>query len=309
MKIYHYTSADALIGILSNAKLWATDIRFLNDYNELKIGLDLITQKNDNFWAKFELTKEHPFGFWSELFRKINASITNINTGYGVNVISFTTEPDYIRQWMAYCPSNGGYCIEFDLEKLKNSVVNDDVSTTFGEVYYHDDNKYEWVKGPIMQKVDGCYNRLLDVFLTEMNHSTPPEHRPKMPSEVAELVENYDKNHLHDYFKTASRDYFRESVFRAATVKPAEFSDEKEHRFVNITYKDDDLSHIKHRQRNGIIVPYLEVPFNISAISKIIIGPNVDQDLAEQGIYSLLASLSLENQIELTRSKCSLRAY
>lgn len=309
MKIYHYTSATSLIGIISHAKLWATDIRFLNDYNELKVGLDLIKGKNEKFWSQYEVKEEHPFSFWSELFNKLTRSILNFNTGNNVNVISFTTEADYIRQWMAYCPKNGGYCIEFDLAKLKTSVEVDRESTLLDKVYYHEQSKFEWVKGPIMQKVDGCYNRMLDVFLTELYRNAPPDKRSKMPSKVKELVDGYDAELLKSYFNSASKDYFRESVFRAATVKPEEFEDEKEYRIVRISYRDDDVSLSKHRERNGIVVPYVEVPFDISSITKVIIGPCGDKDLAEQGIISLLKALGLDSQVTISHSTCSLRSY
>jgi hypothetical protein len=32
--LYHYTSVDGLLGILRSKRIWATDIRFLNDRSE-----------------------------------------------------------------------------------------------------------------------------------------------------------------------------------------------------------------------------------------------------------------------------------
>ncbi len=42
--LYHYTDARGLIGIVTQAVLWATDAEFLNDAQELKYGRDELHQ-------------------------------------------------------------------------------------------------------------------------------------------------------------------------------------------------------------------------------------------------------------------------
>ena len=39
-RIYHYTTIDALISIVSRKELWVTKWDYLNDMDELKVALD-----------------------------------------------------------------------------------------------------------------------------------------------------------------------------------------------------------------------------------------------------------------------------
>ena len=40
--LYHYTSADGLIGILSSKSIWLTDLRYMNDLSELQYSKALV---------------------------------------------------------------------------------------------------------------------------------------------------------------------------------------------------------------------------------------------------------------------------
>lgn len=40
--LYHYTTLTGLLGIVGSNKLWASDIRYMNDSAELKHSADLI---------------------------------------------------------------------------------------------------------------------------------------------------------------------------------------------------------------------------------------------------------------------------
>ena len=49
-KIYHYTTIDALINIVSRKELWVTKWDYLNDIDELKVALDacVVVLKEEN---------------------------------------------------------------------------------------------------------------------------------------------------------------------------------------------------------------------------------------------------------------------
>jgi hypothetical protein len=42
--LYHYTSVDALFGMLKNKALWATNVHYLNDASETEFGLRLMRE-------------------------------------------------------------------------------------------------------------------------------------------------------------------------------------------------------------------------------------------------------------------------
>src|SRR4051812_47406897 len=43
-RLFHYTDATGLIGVLEHRAMWASDVRYLNDSSELEHGLALIGQ-------------------------------------------------------------------------------------------------------------------------------------------------------------------------------------------------------------------------------------------------------------------------
>jgi len=43
--LYHYTSADGLIGILTSKSIWLTDLRYMNDLSELQYANQLIEKR------------------------------------------------------------------------------------------------------------------------------------------------------------------------------------------------------------------------------------------------------------------------
>lgn len=118
MSLYHYTDLSAVYSILKNNKLWLTDIRYLNDSQELHDGIEFLMEglKNPSpdVFANivyFEKAREYLF----EL-------LTGLKT-YGVSedplfLFSLSSEPDCLSQWRAY----GSYAIEFNKEILTSEV-------------------------------------------------------------------------------------------------------------------------------------------------------------------------------------------
>jgi hypothetical protein len=47
-RLYHYTDARGLLGILESRKLWASDVRLLNDARELDYAADLVRRWLDD---------------------------------------------------------------------------------------------------------------------------------------------------------------------------------------------------------------------------------------------------------------------
>lgn len=114
--IYHYTSAQGLIGILGcnsidEISIRATDVRFLNDKLELSIGIEEIKVMKQSETLKSEWNS-----FINDIEMLINESL--------IFITSFCENKDSLSQWIAYCPGGGGYCIEFDSSKIGISTFD-----------------------------------------------------------------------------------------------------------------------------------------------------------------------------------------
>jgi hypothetical protein len=312
MNIYHYTSANALLNILKTNTLWGTDISFLNDSKELIEGLKVISKFGHDQYHDFNGDESHPYHLWNKIMTELTNQTIKFSENNSINIISFTTDSDYIRQWMSYCPSNAGYCIEFDFDILYESTAKDNNYTHLEPVYYYNADDEFGHKGFVTKKINDIFSELSAIHIVELYNSIPDDQKQNHPL-PADIQPLWDQNLSRDeliqlYLKKAGL-YRHEALFRAATIKPIEFSDEKEYRIVKLIHPDDTNSSIKHRERNGILVPYVELKFNINSIKRIIIGPCVHSSLAEKGLQSLLKTLGLIDKIQISHSNCSLRSY
>jgi hypothetical protein len=98
--LYHYTNPDGLIGILREKKIWATNIRFLNDTNEVIEATN--TAKKILVSKKESITKSSE----KNLLQMMLSNLEDLASYF--YVCSFSEDDDSLSQWRAYCPSTGG---------------------------------------------------------------------------------------------------------------------------------------------------------------------------------------------------------
>ena len=114
--VYHYTSANGLLGLLKSEKMWATDIRYLNDSQEFDFGSNLISSR---LKARYKSTA-------SKLRRRLFAAFVDslsMVSNLPICIASFSAVGDLLSQWRAYCPLSGGFSVGFDafaMSRLEN---------------------------------------------------------------------------------------------------------------------------------------------------------------------------------------------
>lgn len=108
--IYHYTDLNAVVNILNQLKLRATEIRYLNDSTEFVDGKGYIKEEVDRVSA-LHLGESRVNVLSSLRLLQGVASHRDQSVTYGtVMVTSFSRAYDQLSQWRGY----GLYCIEFD---------------------------------------------------------------------------------------------------------------------------------------------------------------------------------------------------
>jgi hypothetical protein len=108
-KLFHYTSAGGLIGIISTASLWATACEYLNDPEEWKYGVNLTRTVLSELGSEFK----------GAVLEAIKGLIEDLSSGVldpesDWYVACFCEEGDLLGQWRGYAEEGGGYCIELD---------------------------------------------------------------------------------------------------------------------------------------------------------------------------------------------------
>lgn len=114
--LFHYTSANGLLGILQERGIWATDIRYLNDSSEYYYALDLL---GDAIERRREKAKSKYLG---ALLEVLNLRLEKEDETE-IFVSSFTEESDQLSQWRAYCAPYGGYAIGFKSKLLASAAA------------------------------------------------------------------------------------------------------------------------------------------------------------------------------------------
>lgn len=99
--LYHYTSIDGLMGILSNKSIWLTDYQYLNDMEEIEHGKNIV--KNT---AK-ELLESTNDQITKDLLQKWICGLEKIEER--IFIASLSSNGDSLSQWRAYGPVAVGF--------------------------------------------------------------------------------------------------------------------------------------------------------------------------------------------------------
>ncbi|GAB6053840.1 hypothetical protein JCM17960_26600 [Magnetospira thiophila] len=114
--LYHYTSAVGLTGIIQSGQLWATHIKFLNDYSEFVYGVDICRNVYEKYLQKTD--NEDIRCALESVMRYIEG--IHLLEGY---VCCFCEEADLLSQWRGYGNKGAGYSIEFDYKNLVRNLT------------------------------------------------------------------------------------------------------------------------------------------------------------------------------------------
>lgn len=133
-KIYHYTSADGLHGILSSGTLYFTDSLFLNDRSERKnfyvtLEKELICRQSarETEPGKAELSELLQIRYFKgkeTIFQRLTATDPAQEQAARYFVLSCSEESDSLPMWNYYTHSihASGYNIHFDTKKLLDQL-------------------------------------------------------------------------------------------------------------------------------------------------------------------------------------------
>ncbi|TCA80203.1 DUF2971 domain-containing protein [Rhizobium leguminosarum] len=110
--LFHYTSAQGLIGILSEHKLWFSDATFMNDGSEVVYGVDVAAYAIREF-VEDKTDAEKNAG--SELIDQIADAMRH----YQPIIFCMSARNNLLNQWRDYGRDVVPYCIEFDVTELE----------------------------------------------------------------------------------------------------------------------------------------------------------------------------------------------
>jgi hypothetical protein len=254
--LYHYTSLQGLLGIVRTKKLWASDIHYLNDAQELKnfsnyIAIQVLKRKEQNEIGVHIL----------EQFRDWLVD----RTSYGpmMFVGSFTENGNLLSQWRGYCPYGKGVSIGFEATLLSAEASR--ASFAIGRCLYD------------IQDHERLAVQVVDHIAATSKHYEVPK----------DAVE-----HQSHYALFLSLEPLLLRI--AALVKHPSFKEEAEWRLVSPVLNNYVEPPIAYREGPSSLVPYLEIPLPINSngalrIRRTIVGPSPNPNLSIEAVSRFLS--------------------
>lgn len=256
--IYHYTSMSGLKGIVENESLWFTDIKYMNDMEEVKAGID----------HAHEIVERMPEDFKA----KGKDALNHILDGEGRTFIAcFSLDNDSLGLWNYYTKdiNNSGINLSFDFKKLvktiliKNEVL-DGCILSCGIVDYSTQFKNSYVERSV--------KNLEAFFLNFFRKNIPYVDVPVLIYDGIKKCFCYQP--LKEIFFYVKRCCFRhENEFRIVITVPK-----------NKSEKIIKSGIYKFREGNGVLIPYLDIKFDLTSINGITIAPTLKSDLIDRSL-------------------------
>lgn len=290
--IYHYTSTDGLIGIISNKEIWLGKIDDLNDITEINYGFDNVIMPAINISSAISDKSKKKLIELIKLVRNKNFSLTKGNDAYkcDVNIFVFSTSTNgnAYTMWNNYTKNNNkaGYAISMDNTDVTKAILSATDKTSESD----NDIKTFLVSGKIVYSI---------------------EEQTKLVNQYLDLLE-YNLDGKTDEFKEIVYNSFVEGLLMLALfMKDDEFSKEEEYRYAILLadeITDMDKSHkfyLKFINVNGTVMSRLIVPFDSSLVKKIIASPYIsEQDKIAQQLQFFARKCGVSNvDIETNISK------
>jgi hypothetical protein len=255
-RLYHYTSQLAFLEIVRGKAVWATDVRYLNDYEEYVYAVQIA---RDALYAVSEKTAIYG---GKELANAMLAPLL-AHTQRSYYVFSLSENGDSLNQWRSYTKAGTGYALGFAAEGIDALCKRD--GFLFGKCVYG------------KQEINDAIANLASSYVDEL----------------AQYFPYFGKGEINEDLIAVRSARFADLFLRhAAFIKNPAFEEEREWRIVISI--DSNSGTVRHRCGPHSIVPYIEVEWGdvalLTSLREVVLKPTPHMDLASHAARSLIAS-------------------
>jgi len=308
-RVYHYTSPKGLDGIISSGahgRLWASDIKCMNDRSELCYSYELIKEYVYSIEGKLHpKVKEFIVSTCKRFIKNrldIDDYVQNADEYY---LISFSFERDNLNLWRCYTKNADcmGYNIGLELDTLLGHLNACGIPVfSSGRVLYRREEQIGVLEKMILPLnemyeqrglTDASAGAVIKRFLLDMLmvagvfFKHPAFYDEKEYRIVIRLTRRDSSNVVGGVPRVAQKKlpavhgHLRYAVLDAISPKSALRSGVK---------RKPTRPEVHFREHNGLLVPYLEIPIEREAVRSIGISPAQRPDLGRYSIVRLLSA-------------------
>jgi hypothetical protein len=253
-RLYHYTTASGVFGILASKSFWISKSSFMNDPGELLYAWNMYIHEIEKGGDKIR-----------PIFGPMVQWIQGVLEVQDFFILSLTKERDSLSLWQRYSKGSG-YILEIDLENLTKEINIGDYKNNFNgffEVYY--DNDFQ--------------NKVVHVNI--QNYITAQSNNRNFPLN-SESTSDITFRILSSIFAFKHGSYKDESEVRGVFWIP---------NLKSLVVKESWLSIVNFRQQSDKIIPYIEIKFSsFNWLKSITLGPLNKDSVRKEGLQLYLLS-------------------
>ncbi|WP_304507472.1 DUF2971 domain-containing protein [Anaerotignum sp.] len=285
-KLYHYTTAEGIQGIVENRQFIATKSDFLNDKLEFLYSLEVLDKLIDRYIVNKELGRR--------LYRIIKAEMDELaiitpscqtvcipeEDHISFYVVSFSKQENSALLWAEFTDFKG-YCLGFDYEKLVQGFSSR--SFLHGTVIYDEEVQIscllEALLSCIRRGVNDGYSDLEAIF--EETGDIREESLIEIGGDMAMVCSVYAM-------------FFKSEFFKG----------EEEYRFVFSPLATERGGRPRFRILEQVFLPYIMVEFDGIGtpipLESVMVGAKNNSDIAVRGVRSFLMGQGLDIPVKLS---------
>lgn len=296
--LFHYTTGNGLLGILSKNEIWSTAYYCTNDETELRAGRGVLTplflskthkvvkagdsrvlticRRGANIW-------DYANGFEEMIFR-LAVSLISV---YITCFCRPSSEEDFLHgllsQWRGY-GADGGYALQFNRTKLQERVeqINkvEDLNYHLQDVHYSPNNS---LKVELLDHTEVFTNAYLNYLDTIANFDLSQK---SMRNPLASLPHKALLSLLDYLIQTKSTHFSEEKECRLSLIDPIS--------------NGSKAVVIDYFNRNGLLVPFTRTPTNfniLDCVDWIIVGPSPRIDNRFHSVSQMVRNMGLNIKV------------
>ena len=283
-KLYHYTTADGIRGIVENREFMATKSDFLNDKLEFQYAVAVMERLMEKYIVNEDLRRQFSAKLKAEIDRiGIITSADSIvdEDEMSFYVVAFSKQQNNSLLWAEFTDFRG-YCLEFDYEKIVEGFQHR--VFLHGTVIYDEE---EQMNG-LLESLLSCIHSLVEKGAKDLQGFFEED---AVPSE-----ESLDQ--LVDAMAVVCSVY-------AMFFKKSYFAGEEEYRFIfPPQHREKGKDKPQFRLLDQIFLPYIMVELEAEQkdlpLQSVMVGAKNNSDIAVRGMKYFLKTQGLDIPVLLS---------
>lgn len=272
--IFHYTNAGTLVGMLKNTSknnglmtFWASHTSYMNDPKEIEYGIEKMWEVLPDVERELSVPKAQRITKLNreELDKFISDRRIDENSVTNLYSVSFSKSFDSLPMWSMYGQNGNGICLGFDVAELKDFLMSKTMK--YLEITYgigEDIEDSQTVKNTMdnwKEYVKFSYRNSKEFFEENIDRTISNWQREIAIYKYMALLDTVPGNIKNPAYKYEEecRIYCRESDHK-----------------------------VFFRDRNGLLLPYVETELPLSALKLVAIGPTADKNRQMMSVAKLL---------------------